>query len=205
MTDPVKRGETPAYHDYAWGPNSVQIAGVTKDPSGSDVLVYVPKPDAPPFRFPQPQQGRVKIAGIAWAADAPVLTASFNIDGTGWLILYDARAQRMGAGEFKDQVLGKPTVSPDGSDVVVPFEESKTGLAGLARISADSEGRRVIASGEFSGVTFSADGGTILAVQSAEGGKSRDIVGINTLTGKVKKLTKDGKSRDAIWSPVSKK
>ena len=205
MTDPVKRGETPAYHDYAWGPNSVQIAGVTKDPSGSDVLVYVPKPDAPPFRFPQPQQGRVKIAGIAWAADAPVLTASFNIDGTGWLILYDARAQRMGASEFKDQVLGKPALPPDGSDVVVPFEESKTGLAGLARISADSQGRRVIASGEFSGVTFSADGDTILAVQSAKGGKSRDIVAIDTLTGKVKRLTKDGKSHDAIWSPVSKK
>lgn len=205
MTDPLTRGETPPYHDYAWGPNSVQIAGVTKDPSDSDVLVYVPKPDAEPFRFPPPRQGRIKIAGIAWASKAPVLVASLNIEGTGWLLLYDTRRKSMGAGEFKSRALGKPAVSPDGTNVVVPFTESKTGQAGLAKISADTRGLQMIASGEFSGLVFSADGDTILAVQSARGGKSRDVVTINILTGKVKRMTKDGKSHDAIWSPVSKK
>lgn len=204
MTNPLLRGEsTPAYHDYAWGPDSVKIAGVTKDASGDDVLVYVPKPDAEPFRFPQPQQGRVKIAGIAWAADKPILAASFNIEKNGWLVLYDARAKRLGAAEFKGQELGKPAVSPDGTRIVVPYKELKTKQAVLAGINAETGGREVIASGEFHNPAFSPDGDTILAVQSAKGGKSRDVVTIDMITGKLKKLTKDGKSFDAIWTPVS--
>jgi len=148
----------------------------------------------------------VRISGIAWAADEPVLAASMNVGADGLLVVFDADEEAVFVVPFKAERIGKPAVSPDGSDVAVPVApnvEEESGRRGIAVVSLTLQTANVIAEGHFENPAYSPGGDAILATLVEYDGKQRNIVSIDPAGGKVKRLTSDGGSSDAAWTPAS--
>jgi len=227
MSNPLRRGEVPPYFDYGWAPDSEAIVGLRKDPDGNDAATFLAGHDAEPKSPPLTpllnellkQEGaskrriapdeRVRITGLAWAAKAPALAFSAVSRNDGFLIVFGVEKGELRLGGFRsfgDHKIGQPAFAPDGSAVVIPMS-STDGIskAGLLKLDLANGRAEVIASGVFERPSYSPAGDRILATLSNEIRQRRDVVTIELATGKVERLTRDGGSHDAIWSPASEK
>lgn len=116
MANPLMRNQAPAYHDYAWQPNSTGMVGVTRNAGENDVLYYLSKPDGAPnvvgiaapgmdpglalgalINYLLQQTGgtnkriqageRVRVAGLSWAVDTDMLAVTVNTAKRGFLLV----------------------------------------------------------------------------------------------------------------------
>ncbi|MHB9036132.1 MAG: TolB family protein [Armatimonadota bacterium] len=214
MSSSSDRREIPAYYSYAWAPDSASLAGVTRDEKDDDVLVYVPQHDHSAEAAhdedacPQPQSWPVgKVIGFAWAAQKPVMVASVKLGQKSGLMVFDADQKRQGFVAVVDkQDFGAPALSPDGTEVVVPMKSlDKKAPSGLLKIELSSGQGGLIAEGVFENPVYSPKGDKILATIVNGKTDERDVATIDPSTGEVTQLTRDGKSFNAIWTPVSTK
>ncbi|MEN6358396.1 MAG: hypothetical protein ABFD83_15085 [Armatimonadota bacterium] len=213
MSSTTESREIPAYYSYAWAPDGESIAGVTKDAADNDMLVYIPHhdhsgEDSHGGVCPQRQiLAAGQIAGYSWAAKKPVLAASVKIKKKSLLLIFDIEHKQGGKiWDTEKQELGVPTISPDGSEAVVPLiSTGKKAPSGLLKIDLRSGQAGIIGEGVFESLVYSTDGNTILATLVHDNGDKRDIVLISPSSGKVTRLTRDGKSFNAIWTPISAK
>jgi len=200
----LERGSLPPYPIHAWGPDGSSMAGVTTVNENCDVLVYLPKLADEPLRVPFVLNGEPgRISYISWAAGKPVLAITGTIGKQGMVALFDAESrQAMFMPTPKGYQFGSPALSPDGGALVMC---AKLGAkSALVRIDLSSGQSAAIAQGEFEGSAFSPKGDKILATQIGADGK-RDIVTIDPSSGQVTKLTSDGHSYNAVWTPISEK
>jgi len=224
MSDPM-RGEVPAYHDYAWAPMGEAIVGVTRDRSDSDVIAYVANPESDGLYFalrPRineilqsagltktliPEGQKVRVAGIEWAADGETFTITVVSGTNGYLIVFSTAQGQLSVNGFKPfpgQQLSSPGLAPNGRSIVIGVSPAGgKSPGGLLRVDLSDGSAQMIASGEFENPKYSHDGEKVLAVKvDAKSGK-RDVVLVDLTDGSLTELTKDGRSFDAVWSPVS--
>lgn len=208
MKDIMGRDQMPAYTSYAWGPDSRSMMGVTKA-GESDVLVYLPDLEGKPIRMAlAPSQGAglaVRVNGISWAAQKPLLALSVTIGKNGGLALFDVESKQLRPVTMQMGLeFGGPVLSPDGSVLVAPVRSLNKGdRSGLLKVELQSQKGGLLAKGEFENLQFSKSGDRILATQIDPKLGKRNIVSIDVSSGEVKQLTTDGGSFNAIWSPVS--
>ncbi|MCE5323048.1 hypothetical protein LLG46_07010 [bacterium] len=211
MSSTTESREIPAYYSYAWAPDSESIAGVTKDAADNDTLVYVPHhdhagEDAHKGVCPQRQVlAAGQVTGYSWAAEKPLLTASVKIGKKNILLIFDLERNQGGTvWSSEKQELGFPAISADETEVIVPLKSTtKTASSGLLKIDLRSGQAGIIANGIFERPAFSPDDGTILATMVSDNGEKRDIVLIDPTSGELTQLTHDGRSSNAIWTPMS--
>lgn len=231
----VARGALPAYSDYLWDSNGSSMLGVTKDSNDSDNLAFMPKPEGEAFKFlaitpgpnsiPQlaflqdfskkpvsyslePGDDKIRVTGIAGAASAPIYVASTNIGKLSLLWLINIREGTMGPIPAPGvQEFGKPAISPDGSEIMVPvISRSAKAPSGLVRLplSSESGGPQMVSVGEFRDIVYSPKGDEVLAVKVDAKSKKCNIIKISLTDGKIRQLTKDGCSYSPAWSPIPK-
>ena len=230
MSDPLRRGEVPVYFDYAWARDSEAIVGARRDADGSESVLFLPGHDAAPQIVPGvglswprllnvlleregeskrrvAPDARVRITGLAWAAAIDGFALSLVSGSDGFLLVFvlDKNQLRLGGFKFfEGRKLGRPTFAPDASAVVVPVvgghDDSE---GGLVRVDLAEGSAEMICSGVFEKPSYSPAGDKILAVLTDEALNRRDIVSVELETGKMKRLTRDGCSYDAVWSPSS--
>ena len=225
MSDPLRRGDVPAYYGYAWGPDSAAIVGVRKDSDGNDSAVFLADTRSEPKFIPFAgllnevlrQEGaskrriapgeRVRVTGLGWAAKAPVFAVSVVSRNDGFLIVFGVQKGQLrfsGFRSFEGHEIGQPAFAPDGSALAIPTSSADgSSEAGLLKLDLASGRAQVIASGVFQRPSYSPRGDRILATLSDEIRQTRDLVVIELTTGRLKRLTRDGGSYDAIWSPAS--
>ncbi len=222
MTNPLSK-ETPVYTDYAWGPGGSMI-GVTRDPSGSDVVVYLAKPDAQEMGLPAhalanqvtsglpdsaalavPADQPALVGGIAWAAEKAVFTFSVYGGKNSFVFVIDAsgsKPQLVGFRPFAQTQLGSVRLSPDGTKLVAAARFLHKGVpAGLLAVDLQDKSVRFLARGIFENLVYSPGGDRILATRLYEKTDKKDVVSVDLTSGKVSQLTSDGSSFNAIWSP----
>lgn len=206
VSDVLERGQIPVYQAYAWGPNSDSLVGISRNQSGSDGLIYLPKLEGEAQPFPNPGQ-QMRVAGICWAANKPVFAASMVLGKNSLLIIFDAQQNKVVAAvPYRNLELGKPSLAPDASELVVPVISSNSKVpSGLQQLIFSSATKQMLAAGTFENPVYSPKGDRVLAVRTNEDDSKRDIVLIDTSTGNLKQLTKDGNSFNAVWTPASKK
>lgn len=227
ISNPLARNQAPAYSDYCWQRNSRGILGVTKDAEDHDVIVYLLEPHGeanvlPPctmidrllqdLNMPElriTDEEPLRITGIGWASNADVFAVCVAVRKSSFLLAFELTDGKLGLRGFKPfegEILGTPALSPDGSEMVVPTRSlDGKAASGILRVDLESGQTYVVASGLFENPSYSPKGDKILATHVSKDGKSRDIVTIELSNGKIKRLTNDGKSYNAIWSPASKK
>lgn len=228
MADPLGRNQSPAYTDYRWQRDSSGMIGLTRDAAESDILVYLPKlhgaeasilppreivnqllADSGMVSMRIPPSERVRVSGACWAAEDDVLAVSVVARKSSFLMVFtmqDGKLSLAGFRPFEDQELGRPALTPDGSELVVPVRSSgKSTSDGLLRVDLQSGSTGIVVGGLFENPSYSPDGGTVLATIVGEDGKTRDVVAIDLESGEMKQLTNDGHSHDAIWTPASEK
>lgn len=201
----ASRDKLPSYRMYAWGPDGKGMAGVTSDETG-DILVVLPTLEGEALRIPLSVGGRASVVGLAWAARKPILAISVMIGGKSMLVIFDSREKRlMPVAVVERQEIGKPSLSPDGSEVVAAvISRDKKVPSGIVKIDVQSGSGQIIARGAFEDATYSPRADSVMAVRLDERSK-RNIVTIDPLSGEVTSLTTDGDSFGAIWSPVSER
>lgn len=228
----LERGNLPAYTRYAWSPDGLGLAGVTRDPQENDSLVYLPElkekgvnllavasseagnkalvfvPNAgqqPAALMPVSSGGRLRIKGISFAANKPRLAISLAVDKTAIVLLFDAsEGATQPVVAVPGQEIGAPAVSPDGSSIAAPVKPlGENGKPALVVFPAGGGDPQALAEGTFEDLSYSPDGDRILATRVT--GKKRNIVVIDSSSGEVTALTRDGASSRPIWTPVSKK
>ena len=227
MSNPLARNQTPAYSDYRWRPDSAGIVGVTRDPEGSDALAFLNRLEGPAELLPLRAVVRQllkdsdsslrrirsdelpRVSGIGWASDENLLAVSVTTRRDSFLLVFqmeDGRLEFGGFRPFQGQQIGAPGLSPDGSEMAIAVR-SIDGKAsdGLLRVDMSSGAAQIIAGGVFENPSYSPRGDMIVATILSDDGRKRDVVTIDPSSGDVKRLTSDGKSFDAIWSPVSGK
>lgn len=228
MTERAGNRDIPAYFVYSWGSDSVAIAGASRDSSGNESLMIVPR-----TRKPLPisgadirgtldaliqQEGRLKrritnedrieLTSVAWAANSPTIVAGVVSRNDSFLLVFgleDESVQLAGFWSFPKERIGAPAMSPDGGGVVVSTQSTGGKTAGeLLRIDVESRAVHVIAPGDFRSLSYSPEGDTILATRRDGLKQTEDIVAVDLVTGDVTQLTHDGRSHDAVWTPKSK-
>lgn len=212
MTAVMDRGSMPAYKMYAWGPVGYGIAGVSSSQDTGDVFTYLSDLRGQPIKVPiSAQLGKeARIERIAWAANAPVILICVSSPKCGWLLAFDAEQKsiRLLMPAIQKATFTEAIISPDGNDLIIADRLSvqKSGL-----IKIDLRVKQLACQqafpaieGAFSNISFSPAGDKVLATQTTPDGKS-DIVTIDHSNGQVTKLTSDGQSHDAVWTPISKK
>ncbi|MGC8862403.1 MAG: TolB family protein [Armatimonadota bacterium] len=230
MSDPLRRGEVPTYFDYAWAKDSEAIVGARRDTDGSESVLFLAGHDAAPQIVPGvgltwsrllnvlleregesrhrvAPDARVRITGLAWAAAMDGFAVSLVSGRDGFLLVFVLDKNQLRLGGFKSfegRKVGRPTFAPDGSAVVVPVAGGKDGAeSGLVRVDLAEGQAELICSGAFEKPSYSPAGDRILAVLADEKARKRDLVSVGLDTGEVKRLTRDGHSYDAVWSPPS--
>ena len=169
-----------------------------------DVFVYLPSPDAEPLQIAINVDGQpVTIRAIACAATKPRLAIAGSTGKRGMLALFDADARRLALITRQNGLeIGDLALSPDSGALVVCAKAG--GRAGLIKLDLANGQPTSIAHGEFENPRFSPKADKILATQLSPGDK-RDIVVIDLSSGQLTKLTNDGHSYDAVWTPASEK
>lgn len=227
IANPLLRNRAPTYSDYCWQRNSQGILGVTEDSEGHDIVVYLREPhgevnplppcsmidrllqdaNMPELRITSDEP--LRITGIGWASEADVFAVCVAVRKSSFLLAFEITDGKLGLRGFKPfegEVLGRPALLPDGSEMVVPTRSlDGKSASGILTVNLESGQTYVVASGLFENPSYSPKGDKILATRLSKDGKSRDVVTIEISSGKVKQLTNDGKSYNAIWSPASKK
>lgn len=227
IANPLLRNRVPTYSDYCWQRNSQGILGVTEDSEGHDIVVYLREPrgeaspippcsmidrllqdaNMPELRITSDEP--LRITGMGWASEADVFAVCVAVRKSSFLLAFEITDGKLGLRGFKPfegEVLGRPALLPDGSEMVVPTRSlDGKSASGILTVNLESGQTHVVASGLFENPSYSPKGDKILATRLSKDGKSRDVVTIEVSSGKVKQLTNDGKSYNAIWSPASKK
>lgn len=197
----------PLYSAYSWAPDGQSIAGVSSQDRISDALVYLPEIPTGELLRITPEKVIIKVTGPAFAKDKPVFAASLDFSGQGILVLFDTETKQAKQVSALPKVkFGTPAVSPDGSIIVVPMS-SPTGkpAPGLARFDVESDRHGTLAKGIFEDAVFSADGSAILAAMRDKKDGKRCVVTVDPETGDVIRLTRDGDSYGAVYTPASAK
>lgn len=226
----MSRSKIPTYSDYAWGPDSRSMAAVTRDAEGSDSLTYLadlrgealslasaaldaegkgvvvilPEPDSQPVALmPLEPADRLRIEGLGWASDQPLLAAVLVAGENSVALVFDAgQKQIRPVFAIQKQKLGALAVSPDGGQAMVCLASADPDRpGGLLRLDLESGEAALIARGVFDHPCYSPDGSEVL-VTIIEGAK-RDVAAIDVSSGDVRRLTNDGGSSHAVWSPMS--
>lgn len=227
MKNTLDRSQLPPYTAYAWGPDSVSMAGVTRDPTGDELLVYLREPDGKPEIIPTrmlvnelirqsggreelPGNAPVGVGTIKWAAEAEVFTVPVFVgeDMGGFLVTFKIEDDKLQVADFKPfaGVVTGLALSPDGSRVMVSVAATEKGMPnGILMIDLENRDAGIVVDGNFMSLSYSPDGSKLLAVQVDSKGLKRDVVTIDPDSGDITRITKDGHSYDPVWTPVSKK
>lgn len=226
----MSRSRIPTYTDYAWGPDSQSMAAVTRDAEGNDSLTYLadlrgealalasavhdaegggvviilPEPDKQPVALmPLDPADRLRVYGLGWASEQPLLAAVLVAGENSVVLVFDAQQkQAKPVFAIQEQRLGALAVSPDGGQAVVCLASAEpTRPGGLLRLDLESGEAALIAQGVFDDPCYSPDGSEVLATVTKDG--KRDVAAVDVSSGDVRRLTTDGRSSGAIWSPAS--
>lgn len=213
MSAVMDRGSMPAYRLYAWGPVGYGIAGISSSQDIGDVFTHLSDLQAEPIKVPiSAQFGKeARVERVAWAAQSPKLLLCISANKTDSLILFDAdqKAFQILQQTPKGEKLVDAAISPDGNLIVVSMKSSES--SGLVKIDLLQRRGEPIRDGAWDNkawtcqdLQFSPAGDKVLATQTSRDGQS-DIAVIDPAAGTVTKLTSDGQSHNATWTPISKK
>ena len=194
----------PVYSMYSWAQDSEGIAGVTQQ-DGADTVVYLPSPEGEAQRF-NTGDPMVKVVGLSWATDKPVLAVSIQAgEAQGLMVLIEPDQKQPKAIYAQPALIRAPAISPDASCVVANVLRLtvRPPMPVLLKIDTQTGKSKVLCKGAFESLLFSPKGDKILATAMTRNGK-RNIVTIDAESGKVTILTNKGDNSDAIWSPQSK-
>lgn len=227
MTNTLDRSQLPPYTLFSWGPDSKGMAGVTQDPTGDEVLVFLPEAGDKPQMIPArmllsellKQMGAdgeipggvdIKIKDIVWASREMVFTTPIVVgenEGT-FLVTFVIENGKLQVADVKtpNGVVTGVALSPDGANLAFSVADvAKDKPNGIVVVNLQDQNSRLAAEGNFMSLSYSPDGDRLLAVQVDPKGLKRNVVTVDLDSGKVKKITKDGHSFSPVWTPVSKK
>lgn len=229
----VDRSKLPTYSRFVWTHDSRGLAGVTRDPNDNDMLMYLPELDGEaiplvgvstnkdsgeqtlifvskvgqqPSALMRLSSGeRLRINSLAWAKQRAMMAVTLFVGKTAAVLVFDGEQGAMQPIiALHGQELGNICVNPDGNTVLVTIRSlDGKGDTGILKLDPSTEGPQMITKGEFEDLVFSPTGDRVLATMIKN--KKRDVVMINPSTGEISKLTNDGKSYGAEWSPASEK
>lgn len=205
MSNPETRSAIPVYSAYSWAPDSERLAAISCQDRVTDSLKYLPRPDGEVVLVMSVPM--MHIIGIAWAAKETMLAAAVQFGHDNVVLAFYPDQKRLDVlARTKDLPFGSPTVSPDGSVVIVPVGGVPGKQeAGLVRIDVATKKSGILCTGEFEKPLYSPDGSRVLAAQLDRKSRKRAIVIIDPDSGKLTRLTHAGDCFDAVFSPMSER
>lgn len=202
----MRRDALPAYTTFAWSPKGEGMAGVSNDPELGSVLVYLPRQGGKAQRSAMQDVGRMIITGLSWARTRNAL-AILASTGKGTLIAvidFDTKGARVIFAARADNTRGI-SFSPDGTQIATTYgSKSDSAESGIKMIDIATGRTGILARGVFDDLHFSPDGDKLVAIDKLIGNPG-DVVVIDAKSGKVTKITDNGKSFNPVWSPAAEK
>jgi len=202
----TQRLEIPAYRDYAWGLDCTSMLGISVHDDNVDVPMFLPSFSSEPIALAGGHgTPSVKVLGLARGSKTSDFVVGLLIEKETLLFVFNPSDQQASPiARLSNQALNGLAVSPDGTAVVAALTPTgEGGLSGLVRFDVGADTRVALTEGVFTHPAFSPDGESVLATIVEDGGESRDVVVVSVRTGELRRLTSDGKSYNAVWSPES--
>ena len=201
----VERTDLKKYSDYCWGTDSNSMLAIFKDDKENDVLVYLPDFESETKVLPVSPERGVHCLGISRASDENVFVSSFSAGNDALIFMYNTSAdQGRILMNLKNVELSKASFSPGGSQIVVAANSFDKAIpSGIIKIDINTGIPQLVITGNYESPIYSPDGNSILATKVDNKTGKKDVVLVDAFSGSLTNLTTNGKSHDAVFSPVT--